>query len=135
MIKTSTTLCFLASLLLVATMVAADGTASLTCSGVPVTLKWANSGSVQVFTLTGSFTGYKTNVVCDLSALPASYKTSLAPQTFPYYAGPAYYAGNVGSAVFSNAGGGYTVTLYANSGYEQGAFNAATFSAPFVSIA
>ncbi|ALD61845.1 hypothetical protein ml_43 [Mollivirus sibericum] len=126
----------LACLGLMTTAVKADGSASITCSGVPVTVEWASSGNIQVFTLTGSYSGSnKANIVCDLSALPASFKTVVSPQAFPYYAGPAYIAGNIGSAVFSNTAGVYKVTLYANSGYEQGSFNGATFSAPFVSIA
>jgi hypothetical protein len=134
--KAVSALLVLAALCLLVASANADGSAALTCSGVPVTLKWASSGNIQVFTLTGSYSGsVKPNIVCDLSVLPASFKNIAAPQAFPYFAGPAYIAGNVGSAVFSNASGAYTVSLYAGSGYEQGSFNSATFSASFTSIA
>ncbi|QHN71021.1 hypothetical protein [Mollivirus kamchatka] len=126
----------LACLGLMATVVKADGSTSITCSGIPVTVDWARSGNLQTITLTGSYSGsVKNTIVCDLSFLPASFQNLNSAQAFPYFAGTAYIAGNVGSARFDNTSSPFKVTFYAGAGYEQGSFNSAAFSASFHSIA
>jgi hypothetical protein len=126
----------LACLGLMTMAIKAEGLASITCSGMPVTIKWASSGNIQLFTLTSSYTsGIKATIVCNLSVLPISFQNLNSAHSFPYFAGLPYSAGNLGTARFDNTTSPFKVTLYTNSGYEQGQFNGATFLAPFYSIA
>lgn len=124
-------LCLGALLLCAASVAHADGSASITCSGVPFSLKWAVAGAtdnIQVVSLTATVPSYVPNTIqCDLSALPAAFQANLGTRNFAHGTSTNTY-GAVGTAFFAKpAGGAYSVTLYSDITIGQGSgFQAGT---------
>lgn len=122
--KIATALFCLGALLFCAAAADAYGSASITCSGVPFTLKWDTAGAtnnIQVISLTATVPSYVSGPIqCDLSALPAAFQSNLGTRTYGYGTSVNTY-GTVASAFFAKpAGGNYAVSLYPDVTIGQG---------------
>ncbi|AVK76257.1 hypothetical protein pneo_cds_650 [Pandoravirus neocaledonia] len=120
---TNVFLCLGALLFFVANA-SAYGSASITCSGVPFTLKWDTAGAtdkIQVISLTATVPSYVPGLIqCDLSSLPSAFQNNLGTRNFAHGTSVNTY-GAVGTAFFAKpAGGNYAVTLYSDITIGQG---------------
>ncbi|AGO84994.1 hypothetical protein psal_cds_897 [Pandoravirus salinus] len=129
--KITAALFCLGALLFFAATANAYGSASITCSGVPFSLKWDTAGAtnkIQVISLSATVPSFVSGPIqCDLSALPAAFHNNVGTRTYGYGTSVNTY-GTVASAFFAKpAGGNYAVSLYSDVTIGQGsAFQSGT---------